>query len=170
MRGKLITFTFIATILFFSIPELGYAQDEKTTESLTVESSFFGGMSYYYDGEEISENKFTSYIFKFDDSTMEWEKSKTMRSISVVCGAAAGVLIGWPIGESIGGADEPKWYLAGIGAAILIPAIILDSKANGHVEKAAEAYNNIYSRINASIPESLDVGFSNRGVQFSYSF
>jgi len=162
----------ICLSLIFSLiaPGAGQAQENKSEDLLTVKNSFLGGMSYYYNGEEISEDKFAGYIFKFDESTLEWEKSKTMKSLSVVCGVAGGALIGWPLGESIAGEDEPKWYLAGIGAAFLIPAFILEGRANGHVEKAAEAYNRIYSRINASIPKPLEVGFSNCGVQLSYSF
>lgn len=162
----------ICLSLIFSLiaPGAGYAQEEKSEDLLSVKNSFLGGMSYYYDGEEISEDKFAGYIFKFNASTLEWEKSKTMKSLSTVCGVAGGALIGWPLGESIAGEDKPKWYLAGIGAALVIPAFIMEGRADRHVEKAAEAYNRIYSSINSSIPKSLEVGFSSCGVQLSYSF
>lgn len=78
-------------------------------------------------------SKFSNYIFNTTDISREMP---TVRTNSGSCfngwvlgayifGFSGGYLIGWPIGEAIGGGD-PQWYLAGIGTGLVGVAFLFD--------------------------------------------
>ena len=50
-------------------------------------------------------------------------------------------MIGWPIGEAIGGKEDPVWALAAGGAAIAGISLLMGAKADGRVEKGIHMYN-----------------------------
>jgi hypothetical protein len=52
-----------------------------------------------------------------------------------------GGLIGWPIGQYLGGAANPAWELAAIGTGMVLLCIPLNTAYNKHVIHAVRLYN-----------------------------
>ncbi|WP_396602114.1 hypothetical protein [Algibacter sp. R77976] len=100
----------------------------------------FGGYKYTYNDELISIGDLASIIESNTNAFKLIKKGRTNRSLSGVLGFAGGALVGWPIGNSLGGGD-PNWTMAGIGAGLIIVAIPISSKANKKINQAVELYN-----------------------------
>ncbi len=63
-------------------------------------------------------------------------------NMSQLVGFVGGFMIGWPLGQAIGGKQEPQWGLAAGGAALLIVGgIPLSVGFKKHVQKAMTIYN-----------------------------
>jgi hypothetical protein len=58
-----------------------------------------------------------------------------------VLGAVGGALLGWPIGEKLGGAENPHWGLAIAGGATIAVALPLAFWADSKVSQAVDSHN-----------------------------
>jgi hypothetical protein len=61
--------------------------------------------------------------------------------VGIGLAGAGGAMIGTPLGMSAGGADNPPWILAGIGAACAVLGIVLGVVADNKLENAVDAHN-----------------------------
>ncbi|MEP3838675.1 MAG: hypothetical protein ABJM36_13565 [Algibacter sp.] len=100
----------------------------------------FGGYKYTYNNELISIGDLASIIESNTDAYKLIKTGRTNRSISGVLGFVGGGLIGWPLGNALGG-GEVNWTLAGIGAGLVIVAIPISSSSNKKINQAVELYN-----------------------------
>lgn len=100
------------------------------------------GKKYVYQGKEIkTPGDLKPIVANHPEAAAEASKSSTYRGVALVFGAVGGGLIGWPIGEALGGSDEPHWALAGVGAGALAVAIWSGVTSDKHFKKAIEVYN-----------------------------
>src|SRR5580765_2703743 len=70
----------------------------------------------------------------------EMKKAKTNRAFSNVLGAIGGALVGFPVGQAIGGGD-PNWTLAAVGGGLIAVSIPFAIAYKKHAGKAVSIYN-----------------------------
>jgi|GEM_PF-6494216 len=78
--------------------------------------------------------------------------SRTWRTVAMLTGAASGALIGWPVGEAIGGKTDPAWELAAVGGALTLTALSLAVLSESQLHRAARAYNESLTAAGAAPP------------------
>ena len=85
---------------------------------------------------------------------------------STLLNAAGGILIAWPLTESIY-KDNPNWTLAYIGAGCYLLAIPFTNAFNKHTAKAIQYYNSGYKETSSL---ELNLGVSLNGLGFQLTF
>jgi hypothetical protein len=93
-----------------------------------------------------------------------------MRIAGNVLGFVGGFLLGWPIGQKIGGEESPNWTMAAVGGGILIPGIILDVKGKSKIKNAINTYNSSIGKSHSTLNSSLNFALCNKGVYITCSF
>ncbi|MEO7033359.1 MAG: hypothetical protein ABI548_05815 [Polyangiaceae bacterium] len=68
-------------------------------------------------------------------------RARTLETIALIFGAVGGGLVGWPLGQAIGGEAHPKWALAGVGAGAIVVAIPFTIGAGSSMTSAVKAHN-----------------------------
>ncbi len=95
---------------------------------------------YAQHGKRITMPKLTSIIKTSPVAYEEYKKAQTSRFFSAIVGGAGGFLIGWSIGDLIGG-RKFNWTLAGIGTGLIIIGIPISSSDKKHTREAVRLYN-----------------------------
>ncbi len=135
-------------LTLFTITLLAYSQSsqaQNTEDKLYLKSNFWGNK--FYKGDTIySINGVLKELAVNEQPYNLMLKAKKDNTFAQIFGAAGGLLIGWPLGTALGG-GEPKWYLAGIGAAFAAISIPLSINFK---KKANQAIKDHYSLITAS--------------------
>lgn len=130
----------------------------------------FGGYKYTQNGNRMTMRDLVNTMKSDINASSLIKKAQTNNTIATVLGGAGGVLIGVPLGQSLGGGDA-NWTLAGIGAGLIIVAIPISSSANKKTKKAIELYN---SSLNSTSSYEFNPEFkliaNEKGVGFSMSF
>ena len=98
------------------------------------------------------------------------KKAKSNYNFGLILGGLGGGLIGYPIGTSLGGGD-PNWTLAGVGAALVIISIPINTSINKNTQQAIELYNSSLDTTSFYNfkPEFTIIGNTN-GIGISMSF
>lgn len=110
------------------------------------ESGFLGALAYSQNSERLAEHTLAAGLEDNPATTEAMAGYAPLRTSAVVLGAVGGGLIGWPIGQSIGGSRDPNWTLAYIGAGVLVGNIILESLARSKLDQAVEVHNQSLSK------------------------
>jgi hypothetical protein len=76
----------------------------------------------------------------YPEAAAEFKKAKSNYDAGTVFSLAGGFLVGWPLGEQIGG-GEPNWNMAAAGVVLLVPAVLLHRTYLKHARKSADLYN-----------------------------
>ncbi|MGB5417583.1 hypothetical protein [Algibacter sp.] len=100
----------------------------------------FGGYKYTHNDKLISIGDLASIMESNTDAFELIKKGRTNRSFSAVLGFVGGGLVGWTLGNSLGG-GEANWTMAGIGAGLIAIAIPISSSSNKKINQAVELYN-----------------------------
>ncbi len=100
----------------------------------------FGGYKYTQNGKEMKMGDLVNTMQSNANALGFIKKARTNNTIASILGGAGGALIGFPIGQSLGGGDA-NWTLAGIGAGLIVVAIPISSSANKKAKQAVELYN-----------------------------
>jgi hypothetical protein len=110
-------------------------------EPIQVEKKF-GGYKFTYQGTEIKKtSELRPIVQGFPEAVAAVDKSEAYNGGAMVLAAIGGALIGWPVGEAIGGKDDPKWVLAGAGAGAVTVGIVLGMQGVKHAKRAVDIYN-----------------------------
>lgn len=100
------------------------------------------GKKYMYQGKQIkTPAELKPIVANHPEAAAAASKSSTYRGFALVLGAVGGGLIGWPIGQAIGGAEDPNWALAAAGAGALAVAIWTGVSSDKQFKKAVDLYN-----------------------------
>ena len=95
----------------------------------------------------------------------EMKIAKSNSDFAMILSIAGGGLIGWPLGTALGGGD-PQWYLAGIGAALIVITIPLASGFKKHAKNAVDIYNaglNSPPKVDQT-KTSFNIGMTSNGI------
>ena len=100
----------------------------------------FGGYKYTQNGKQMKMGDLVNTMQSNANALEFIKKARTNNTFASILGGAGGALIGFPIGQSIGGGDA-NWTLAGVGAGLIVVAIPISSSANKKAKQAVELYN-----------------------------
>ena len=158
--------------ILFSIVLLAYSQSsqaQNAEDKLYLKSNFWGNK--FYKGDTIySINGVLEELAINEQPYNLMLKAKKDNTFAQIFGAAGGLLIGWPIGTALGG-GEPKWCLAGIGAAFAAISIPLSINFK---KKANQAIKDHYSLITGSSKQrykpTYHMGMSATSVKLRVQF
>lgn len=95
---------------------------------------------YKQAGAPIDRDSMLEVLSSKPASADDAKRAKTLAFVSTVLAAAGGALIGYPLGQKLGG-EEPNWTLAYVGAGSAVASIPLAIWADSSVGSAVEAHN-----------------------------
>ncbi len=96
---------------------------------------------YKQDGQGIDVADMVAQLKEEPDAALYAARSQDMRIVSLIFAAVGGALIGWPLGQSIGGDKKPTWVLAGAGAGAIGLAIPFTIGSLWNIDRAVESHN-----------------------------
>lgn len=128
---------FLLPILVFLTTTLLIGQ---ANSELTVENSFFTGISFKKADSKLSFEKVLILVNENETAKTFLRKSKNQATASSIVGAIGGFFIGFPIGTAIGG-GEPNWNLLYAGVGVSIISIPIYNSAVKNARKGAQQYN-----------------------------
>lgn len=139
----------VSIFLFFTLLIMSVSTSLKAQENLlpnpgTIDTVSMNPRSVFplkMNGEILSPANLKDLFASNDAAKAEYQAAKGNRDLGMVLSYAGGFMIGWPLGQAIGGGD-PNWVLAGVGAGLVILAIPLGSAYKKRTKKAVELYNN----------------------------
>lgn len=108
---------------------------------LEIISSAWSGVKYMINNEDVSSKEFSNQISINADAFKIYKSGKNTYNWSNVLGFIGGGLIGWNLGELVGGKKDINWLPAGIGAGVLAVGIPLSTSATKKMKKGVELYN-----------------------------
>lgn len=100
----------------------------------------WGGYQFLQDGKVLNVKNMQEIMKGNKEALALITSAKSNQNWALVLGTAGGALVGFPIGTAIGG-GEPKWALAGAGAALIVASIPIVKSFNKKASKAVELYN-----------------------------
>ena len=152
----------ITLILFFVSLNLVHAQKIESEK-------IFGGYKFTRNENTLNLRDLSRIMEDTPEAKDLIKKAKTTTVFTSILAFAGGGLIGWPIGEAIGGGD-PNWALAGIGAGLVAVAIPLASSANKKTKEAVDIYNSSLERQTTNFKPELNILATGNGLGLSLRF
>ncbi|MFO7863793.1 MAG: hypothetical protein R6U85_07315 [Salinivirgaceae bacterium] len=134
------TFQAFLYVLVFAILAPN-AMGQKSGNQLLMKNNYFSGNKYYKGVWSITQEKAFNIMKENGEAYQLAMQGKKLQTISMVVNITGGVLIGYPLGAALGGAEDPMFFLAGIGAGIVLLGIPIYSSANRKIHQAIEVYN-----------------------------
>lgn len=134
---------FFATF-FVLLSYMGVAQDTTAISSespnhLTYEKSG-GGLNVKQNGRFLNQNELFDVLNEDVEASRYVGRYKTKNVLGAILGGAGGALIGFPVGQAIGGGD-PQWLLALAGVGVLAIAIPIAITADKDIKTGIDVYN-----------------------------
>jgi len=135
---------------------------------LTYEKSG-GGLMVKQNGKNLNQNELFDVLNEDVEASAYVRRYKTKNVTGAILGGAGGALIGFPLGQAIGGGD-PQWAIALAGVGVLAIAIPIAISANNDIKKGINLYNeNLVS--SAFVPKPLlQFGGQQHGLGLSLRF
>jgi hypothetical protein len=137
MRTKL-GFLLLFSIFLISAPTILNAQ--KKNDKLKITNGAFKN-KYYKGVWHVSKEKAYGYLRENGEAYNFVVKGEKLQKIGTGAAFIGGALIGYSVGSAAGGAEDPKWFLAGIGGGLVLLAIPIYSTANKKIQTGVEIYN-----------------------------
>lgn len=117
-------------------------EEEVTVRALRDDSIWMKKNRYYQGHAPMTAVEILAVLEGNLASRSEALQAKSDFNGAQIIGFVSGVLIGWPIGQAIGGKQEPQWGLAAGGVALLVAgAIPLENKFHQHMNNAIRIFN-----------------------------
>jgi len=113
---------------------------QKKDDKLKLESGFFGN-KYYKGVWSISRGEAFNMLSENGEAYNLAIEGEKLQKTSTIISAVGAALIGYTVGSALGGAEDPKWYIAGIGGGIVLISIPIYSTGNKKIHEAIEVYN-----------------------------
>jgi hypothetical protein len=161
---------FIAvTILMLFITSLCFAQENTEKAPIETEKKWYGYI-YTYQGERLRKlADFFPIMESSPEAVSRVKKSKTSRGIALGCAFAGGALIGWPLGQATGGAEDPNWVLAGVGGGLVVVGVVFGVRSDKQLRKGVDTYNESIALFDAQSPD-FEVAFTLNSISISVRF
>lgn len=122
------------------------------------------GSKYMYQGKQIKgAGDLKPIVANLPEAAAEAGKSSTYHGVATAFAVVGGALVGWPIGQAIGGNEDPQWVLAGAGAGAVAIGILFELSSGKHFEKAIDLYNGRVDT-SASVRTSLHLAIGPGGL------
>jgi hypothetical protein len=101
----------------------------------------FLGASYRQNGQVIDPSDMQDQLQRDPHAASDMSSAKTFAVVAMAFGAIGGALIGWPVGQAIGGEAHPIWPLAYAGGGAIALSIPFAVWADSSLNSAVEAFN-----------------------------
>jgi hypothetical protein len=138
------------------------------TEADTIEVKQSMGKVFMRDGYVLMPRELQKIMKTNAEASAEMDLAMSNKAAGDVFGFAGGFLVGWPIGTMIGG-GKPNWWLAGIGAGLIVVSIPISKSYTTHARNAVQIYNRDL-RQSVSHSLSFKAGLTMNGIGFQMRF
>jgi hypothetical protein len=104
------------------------------------------------------------------DITKVFNQGINMKTASYVLGTVGGLCAGYAVGSMLAswmlgrGIPAYNYIILGVGAAFLVPGIVVDINGGKKVERAIDMYNNYVAPITDAQNVSLHLGITTNGI------
>jgi len=156
---------FLITVLIFSSVVVN-AQNQPDT--ITV-NKVKGGYQYLMDGKVLTLPELESLLNKNTESSELYKSAKETNGFLSVLSYAGGFLVGYPIGQAIGG-GEALWELAAVGAGLIVIAIPIANGVTKKMNKAVQIYNSGIQPTSFWDDKELKLQLTGNGVGLAFRF
>lgn len=99
--------------------------------------------TYRQGGERLDTGSITETLAQNPKTAGEIQAAKRFSVMATILGVAGGALVGYPIGQALGG-GEPRWVMAAVGGGMIVIAVPIGASADGHVQSAVEIHNTAF--------------------------
>jgi hypothetical protein len=129
----------------------------------------FGENLFYQNGEKLTSRQLTNILKNNNDAFNLMKSAKSNFTWATILGVSGGALVGFPIGTAVGGGD-PKWELAGAGAALILVAIPILNNYNKKSKAAVDLYNSVFQTVSASFQPEFNLNFKGTSLGITMKF
>ncbi|MFM8740650.1 MAG: hypothetical protein ACKOC0_10640 [Cytophagales bacterium] len=136
------------------------AQREKP---LTLSKDFWG-YKFQEGGQAISKQQAMRLLESNPEAIELFKQGNSNLVPAGILGFAGGFMIGWPIGQSLGGKNDPQWGLAVGGLALVLVGGVLEKSFQKKAKQAFDLYNK------RALSSSLRLKATASGFAVTYSF
>lgn len=136
------------------------------TDPITLEKAA-GSYRFYQAGERL---KLGEVVDGMESNQLAYDQIKVARSNYNTAGVFSfigGACIGWPLGTAIGGGD-PEWWLAGIGAGLVVVSIPFTKKFKTNADAALDTFNTGFSQHQPKPDIRLTLAGNGLGLQWKF--
>jgi len=145
---------------------------------ITIKNSIFRGWKYSIGGAEyekvgVGAKGLRSEMQGCDSCLTALSSYSTHMTLGLVAGVPGGLLLGWPVGASIGGKEWTDAYttMALIGGSLCVVDILFETVAASKLKTAVRRYNSgRNSGAHSSPPSSLGLRIHEKGLSLSYTW
>lgn len=106
---------------------------------ISIEKSAWG-TKFYQNGKLLNYKGLQKAVSNNEEALAFAKKAGSNNTAAAFLTFPGGFLIGYPLGQAIGG-GQPNWELAAIGAGLILVSIPLSSAANKNAKKSISIYN-----------------------------
>ena len=142
------------------------AKAQTTSDSVYVAKNFLG-YKYYQNNMRLNFNQLPYVMEENSEAYPLISKAKSNYTTASILGGLGGFLVGWQLGTAIFGGN-PNWALAGVGGALIVVSIPINSKAINLAFEAIDLYNSGIS--NTSRRRELNIGITGNGLGLIVKF
>ena len=142
------------------------ANAQTTTDSIYVAKNFLG-YKYFQNDMRLNFNQLPYVMSENSEAHYLIKKAKSKYTISTIMSGTGGFLVGWQLATALFGGD-PDWALTGVGGALIVVSIPLNSRAMSLAFEAIDIYNSGIS--NASRRPEMHFGFTGNGAGILVKF
>jgi hypothetical protein len=75
------------------------------------------------------------------DASSAAEQAQVLGTLGMVVAVPGGAMIGYPLGQALGGDEHPRWSVAAIGAGVAVAGIALGFGADAALASAVKSHN-----------------------------
>jgi hypothetical protein len=129
----------------------------------------FGENLFYQNGERLTSRQLTNILKSNNEAFNLIKSAKSNYTWATILGVSGGALVGFPIGTAVGGGD-PKWELAGAGAALILVAIPILNNYNKKSKAAIALYNADLPTVSSSFKPVFNLNFKGVNLGIAMSF
>ena len=108
---------------------------QNRTDTITVMEDI--GVKFYQDGYRLN----TSELFWITNQIPEMDDAKRTYRMGVLLSSIGGFLIGYPVGQHLGGNNEPVWECALVGVGITTLSLPIFTSSRKKAVKGVRAFN-----------------------------
>lgn len=158
----------IVFILFLLMSELSFVFGQESNMTITMNKER-GNYVYYQGSNKLKMKDLTNIIKTNEVAYKEFKSAKTTYVFSQTLGFVGGFMVGWTLGEMIGGRD-PNWTVAGIGVGLATVSFPLFKSYGKKAKNAIDIYNLGLKTTSFWDRKQLNLSMSQNGIGLTLSF
>ena len=134
-----------------------FAQENTAASPITIEKSFWGNKYIWNEQKVQARSDFTTIMADHEECLSSARSGNTKYWSGMILAGIGGALVGYPLGQSIGGEEDVSWEIAYVGGGLSVIGIVLSVMAENSYKKAANCYNAQFENTSSRSGKSIDV-------------